>query len=727
MVKSIDGGQTFNIIKGIPHGDNHDLWIDPKDPKRMIGADDGGVNISLDGGETWFAPALPISQFYHVSVDQRVPFHVAGAIQDIGTAQGPSRSLNNKGIRNSEWYGVGGGEAGHVVSDPSDPNIVYAGEYGGIITHYDHRTRQERNVSIYPDDPSGHGAEDMKYRFQWTAPIAISPHNPKVVYHGGNVLFRTEDGGQSWTAISPDLTRNDKTKQQWSGGPITGDNTGVETYCTIFAVAESPLQKDLLWAGTDDGLVHLTRDGGKNWKNVTAAMPGIPEWGTVTMIEPSHFDAGTAYVVVEAHRLDHMKPYLFKTTDFGQTWKRLDAGLPQDIYLHAIREDPLKKDMLYLGTERGVAFSTDGGKTWQSLKLNMPTVAVHDLAVKDNSLVVGTLGRSIWIFDHLSMLREMSPQLTSGPAHLFTIPDAIRWQIQSIWWPPELWTGENPPGQALIYYWLKDAPKSDITIDILDSANQVVNTLSSKLKSPVGYTDNLKEEEETAKKAALPKEAGVQVAAWDLHHRGADMIQGGKEDLGDPSNGPMVLPGTYTVRLNVDGQSFTSAMKVLPDPTVKISEADLKTQVDFLLAVRDDISRLTRSVRQLRTIRLQLASRNELLKDNGGASQLIKDSETLIGKLDTLEAQMHNSKAEVVYDILAFKGGAKLYSRLSGLYDFAANGTGLPPQGQREVYEAEKQGLNQYETELKQLIAGDLSSLNELAGKNDFPTVLATP
>jgi photosystem II stability/assembly factor-like uncharacterized protein len=399
MVKTIDGGKTLELVRGIHHGDHHDAWFDPKNPKRTITANDGGVDISSDGGKTWYAPALPIAQFYHVSADNRVPFSVAGSMQDIGTTQGPSNSLRGGGIRNTDWHGVGGGEAGWVVSDWADPNIVYAGEYGGIFTRYDHRTRQARNVTVFPDDPSGHGAADFKYRFQWTAPIHVSPHDAKVIYHGGNVLFKTTDGGQTWTTISPDLSRNDRTKQQWAGGPITGDNTGVEVYCTIFCVAESPVQKDLVWAGTDDGLVHITRDGGKTWKNLTSALPGIPEWATVSMIEASRHDAGTAYIVVDNHRLDDMKPYLYKTSDFGATWTRLDSSLPRDVYLHAIREDAKDRNLLYLGTERGVNYSMDGGKTWQPLKLNLPTVAVHDLAVKENTLVVGTHGRSIWAYD----------------------------------------------------------------------------------------------------------------------------------------------------------------------------------------------------------------------------------------------------------------------------------------------------------------------------------------
>ena len=306
----------------------------------MIVGNDGGPEVSTDGGETWNAALLPIGQFYHVSADTRTPYHVAGAQQDLGTAQGPSNSLATGGDLSRRLALVGGGEAGHVVSDWSNPDLVYAGEYLGIITRYDHRSRQARVVGAWPDNGSGWAAADMKYRFQWTAPIAISPHDAATVYHGAQVVFRTRNGGQSWEPISPDLTRNDKSKQQWSGGPITGDNTGVETYGTVFAIAESPKQRGLIWAGSDDGLVHVTRDEGRTWTNVTAGLKGIPEFGTISMIEPSRFDAETAFVVVDAHRLDDAAPYLFKTTDLGRTWTRLDAGLARDVYLHVVREDP---------------------------------------------------------------------------------------------------------------------------------------------------------------------------------------------------------------------------------------------------------------------------------------------------------------------------------------------------------------------------------------------------
>ncbi len=727
MLKSIDGGRTFQHVRNIHHGDHHDAWIDPKDPKRMIVAHDGGVDISTDGGANWFLPDLPIGQLYHIAVDNRVPFHVAGALQDIGTAQGPSDSLTRAGIRNTDWHDVGGGEAGWVVSDPSDPNIVYAGEYLGIITRYDHRTGESRNVSAWPENPSGWAGEDMRYRFQWTAPIAISPHDPKVVYHGANVLFRTADGGQTWTAISGDLTRNDKTKEQWSGGPITGDNTGVETYCTIFVVAESPLQAGLIWAGSDDGLVHVTEDGGKTWRNVTAGASGLPDWGTVSMIEPSRFDAKTAYLVVDAHRLDDMRPYLWKTTDLGRSWKRLDAGLPKDIYLHSVREDPAQRGTLYLGTERGVAFSTDDGATWRGLRLGLPTVAVHDLQVKDDHLVLGTHGRSAWILDDLPAIRALkeieAKDVEAKGLYLFPPPDAVRWTLATV--PGLGWAGANPPRGARIYYWLKDEPKDDIKLEVLDASGRVVNTMSSKAPELTGSTEYVEDEKEGLAQLALPKGKGVQRAVWPMIWDGAEMIPNARLDSGYPLIGPAALPGTYTLRLTVDGKTATAPLKVLPDPRSTDTPQDLEAQLGFVLDIRDQITRLTRTVLRLQSVRKQLAARNDLLAKETAAADLIKASTDLITKLDALEAKLQNPKAEISYDVLAMRGGAMLYSRLSPLFDIAKNGDGAPTQGVRDVFAIYKQDLDAQESALNELLAKDLASLNATAAKLGYPTVWA--
>lgn len=731
MLKSIDGGKTFDFVEGLHHGDCHDLWFDPKNPKRIIAASDGGVDVSFDGGETWSFPSLPIGQFYHASVDSRRPFWVAGALQDIGTAQGPSDTLAYTGIRNVDWRGVGGGEAGFVASDTDDPDIIYAGEYGGTITRYDGETGQTRNVSIYPDNPSGHGGEDLLYRFQWTAPIATSPHDPKTIYHGGNILFRTRDAGQTWTAISPDLTRNDKSKQKWSGGPITGDNTGVETYATIFAIAESPVAAGTIWTGSDDGLVQITRDGGAHWDNVTPAVPNFPEWGTVSMIEPSAKDAGTAYLVVDNHRMDDMTPYLWKTTDYGKSWNRLGlggkpgTGLRRDVYLHAVRTDPARPGVLYLATERGVLLSTDDGATWRSLKLNLPTVAVHDLAVSGNSLVVGTHGRSMWILDDTSLLFQLSDEVRKSDLHLFSAPDAVRWTLREGVARQGVWTASNPERGVRVAYWLGKAPKGEVTLEIYTDSGRLVARRSSKAAEPTGSTEYVKDEQDELKGRALGKEQGLNLYSWDLLWDGAEMIPGGILDAGYPAYGPIALPGTYTFKLTVDGQTQSMTGKVAADPRFAGSPADLAAQLDLALQVRDDLTRLTRTVGKLRSIKKQVAARADLVRKDESKADLIKASDAALAKLDALEAKLHNPKATVVYDILAFEGGAQLYSRMAPLFDTIKGGDGAPTQGMREEYAREKADLDRYVAELEGLISGDVASLDKQAQEVGLPGIWA--
>jgi photosystem II stability/assembly factor-like uncharacterized protein len=704
MLKTIDGGKTIVRVRGAHHGDHHDVWIDPKDPKRIIGANDGGVDLTSNGGETWYAPPLPLAQFYHVNVDTSEPYRVHGAMQDLGTASGPSNSLNSEGIRAADWFDVGGGEAGHTDSDTSDPNIVWAGEYLGIITRYDNRTGMARNVSAYPDNGSGKGAEAMRYRFQWTAPILVSPHDPKTVYHGGNVLFRTQDGGQTWTAISGDLTRNDKSKQGWSGGPVTGDNTGAEYYCTIFAIAESPREKGLIWAGSDDGLVHVTRDGGRTWTNVTSNIKGLPDWGTVSIIEASPHDAATAYVVVDAHRLDNMRPYLWKTSDYGKSWKSLSGGLPNDVYLHSVREDPERKGMLYVGTERGVAFSRDDGGTWQQLGLNFPTVAVHDLRVKNGDLVVGTHGRSIWIFDDLTPIREW-PKVSDKPANLFPVRPAIRWELRSGFHDDA--TGQNPPYGAIINYSFKDKVKGDIRLEILDPAGAVIRTYTNKKEEPEWPKDD-PDGGSPDEKPVLSVEPGVHRIAWDLEPQGAKKVWRAKVE-GNPEAAARVPPGAYTARLVAAGATLTTPIEVKADPRVGVPVQDLQAQSLFAKQMQDNLNRLVGMVTQVRSVRDQITVKRQALVGQDKAAEWVKAADAVLARCDAIEGKLHNYKAQVDYDILA--KGAAIHSRMSPLLSNVVQGAGAPTQGMREVAGDLVKALDAVDVEWRSVVTEDLPAL----------------
>lgn len=606
LLVSKDGGRTFATVPGPHHGDHHDVWIDPKNPQRMINANDGGVDLTADGGKTWYAPPLPISQCYHVSADNRTPYRVMACLQDLGSASGPSHSLLGGGIGLGDWYGVGGGEAGYAFADPSDPNIVYAGEYGGIMTRYDHRTGQARNVTVNQVNPSGIDPAKMKYRFQWTAPILISKHDPKTVYHAANVLFRTKDAGQTWDKVSPDLSKNDKQKQQWSGGPITGDNTGVEIYGTIFALAESPKQQGLLWAGTDDGRVHLTRDDCKTWTEVTANLPELPDWGTVSCIEASPHDPGTAYLVVRNYRLDDYRPYVWKTSDFGKTWAKITDGLDPAVHCHAVREDTAKKGLLYLGTERGVMMSPDAGKTWQPLQLNLPTVPVHDLVVKGDDLVVGTHGRSIFILDDLTPVRDTTAATKEKPAHLFPVRPAVKWYVGS-GGPTrgynEYTSGDNPAAGAAVWFHLRDEPKAEVKVEVLDAAGKVIAKAKAKAKpdpksdadkdakdegKSATKPDDDKDEKDDPKDRKLEPAAGLNRWVWDLTHDGAETIAGSPADLGSADQRVPVAPGKYTVRLTVGKETHTQEVRVMPDP--RVTEAAAAREEAAAAAARSGVA-----------------------------------------------------------------------------------------------------------------------------------------
>ena len=727
LLKSIDGGRTFKTHKGPHHPDHHDLWIDPSDPRRMIDSNDGGVDLTSNGGETWQAPALPIAQFYHIHVDNNVPYRIMGTMQDQGTASGPSNSLSSSGITLCDWHTVGGGETGNAVPDPSNPNLVYAGEYGGFISRYDHRSRQVRNVSIYPFDPSGHGGADLKYRFQWTAPIMVSVHPTHILYHAANVLFASQDQGASWQRISPDLTRNDKQKQQWSGGPITGDNTGAEIYDTIFAIAESPKKAGVLWAGSDDGLVHVSRNAGKTWSNVTANIPGIPEWATVVCIEPSPYDAAAAYLVVDAHRLGDNKPYIWKTSDYGKSWASLSAKLPPASYARVVRADPVAPGLIFVGTETEIYFSHDDGQSWESLKLNMPTAAIADLVIKNNDLVVGTSGRSIWILDDLTPIRQWPTKPRDEAlriARLYSPPNTIRWRYHGENYAPEdRIPGENPAKGAIITYYLDKKPKADLKLEIYDAKGTLLRTLSSKKQAPESPEDDPDVPWTIYKPTVLPAEPGFNRSNWDLTQTGPKVIPGAKSDVGVPHQGPLVVPGSYTLKLFVDGTMLTSNVNVLADPRAQVSQGDMVARHAFALEVRSAISKVSGIDIDLRRVRKQLKERVKSWAQLPNGKDSADHAQKLIAKLDALDRRLQNPKAEVTYDILAMKGGAKLYSLLASLYLTATESDGPVTQGMREVYAGLRKDLAVRASEWSACRA-DLARLNKAVAEAGIANVV---
>jgi photosystem II stability/assembly factor-like uncharacterized protein len=717
LYRSTDGGKSFKTLK-TQHGDNHELWIDPTNPKRMIEGNDGGANVSVDGGETWTSEMnQPTAQFYHIAADNEFPFRLYGDQQDNSSIS-ISTAGRAGGVGIEDWNPVGGGESGFIIPDPTDANIVYGGGYDAELTRHDRRTGQSIQITPWPRNTMGWGAANLKYRFQWTAPIMISKFEPHALYFAAQVLFRSLDQGRSWTVISPDLTRNDKSKQQPSGGPLTKDNTSVETYDTIFAVAESPKNKDLIWVGSDDGLVHVTQDGGAHWSNVTPK--GLPDFATVQMIEPDPDNPGTAYVAADRHRLDDFKPYAYRTQDYGKSWTPIAAGLAPDAYLHVIRRDPARPGLLYAGTETGIMMSYDDGSHWQSLQLNLPVVPVHDLLVHGDSLAVATHGRAFWMIDDLSPVRQWAPTIPTETVHLFK-PAVANHTVFGGRAELRYFGAANPPGGALISYTLspqigtprpaKDADKDDdkkdkekekdkpdpleqrISLDILDAGGKVLRHFpeAEDAKSP-GEDDAKAEPEEDeeeggAKPAKLPHLAGFNSFVWDLRTDKALAIKGAPLWAGSVA-GPKVLPGHYQVRLTVDGASQTQPLEILPDPRGTATPDALAKQFELHAAINALLTEVHQAVLDIRATRVKITAAKKAAAGSQ-AAKVASAADALDAKLTEVEEILIQPRSRASEDALNFP--VRLNNMLAALGTLVGSGDAAPTV-QEEAMFAELKG-----------------------------------
>lgn len=699
-----------------PGGDNHDMWIDPGNANRMAVANDNAIAISTTRGRTWNRISLPIAQIYHVTADNRVPYYVYGNKQDGPSYRGPSNSRTGNTIARSEWHSVQGGESGWATPDPVDPNVIWStasgsGSRGGIVIRFDERTRQGQNVEVYPLSTGGHAAEDVKYRFVWDAPFTISPHDHNKVYVGSQFIHMSTNGGRSWQLISPDLTRNDKSHQKMSGG-LTPDNIGVEYGDVVYAIAESRAQAGLIWAGTNDGLVQLTRDGGKTWTNVTKNIPGIPMWGSVRHIEPSRYDAGSAYLIVDGHQENNRDPWVYRTKDFGKTWTLIVNGIAKSplSYAHIIREDPVRRGLLYLGTENSLFVSFDDGDHWTPLQLNLPHAPVYGMVIQEqfNDLVISTYGRGIWILDDLSALQKLTPDVANANAHLYAPRPAYRFtDIEGNFsMNDDPTAGQNPPYGAAINYLLKaahpDTGSNAVSIAILDPAGTVIRGLRGTGKPGLNRVYwNLRNDSTTA----------VRMRTRPSYNAEFEMSRDSTRTAPQMARMSVLMPpATYTVKVTVDGQSYTQPLVVKKDPNQAESDQDLRASTDALLELQNDMNATAKMLDTIERIRIQL-------QRIGGTAEVKSAADALEQKFMSVEGNIVDLRMtgrgqdEVRYPV-------KLGGQLSYLAGDISASDFAPTQSQLEVQKILETTLRDTRAALDKLIQSDLPAFNSIiAGK----------
>ncbi|GAB3790351.1 hypothetical protein GCM10028818_60350 [Spirosoma horti] len=678
--KSSDGGVKFNKTITVPHGDNHDLWIDPADSTRMITSNDGGGAVSVNGGKTWTDENFPTAQLYHITATNDFPYHIAGAQQDNTTVAVASEGWTNQLVKNNsikkgEWgYEVGGGESGYIAQDPKNPDIFYAGSQGALLTRYDRSTGQTRDVQIYPRFFSGEPASALPERWQWTYPIVFSPKDPNRLYACSQHVWVSTNEGQSWEKISPDLTYADTTTLGKSGGVITMDMNGPEIYATVFALAPSYHDVNTIWAGSDDGLIHITRDHGKSWQKITP--PDMPKNTRVSLIEASRHKPGTAYVAAKRYQMDDRAPYLWKTDDYGKTWKKIITGLHATDFAHSIREDITRPGLLYAGMEHGIWVSFNDGDTWQPLQLKLPDTQISDIQVTEKDVVIGTHGRSIYVLDDISPIREFTPDLTKKPVHLFKPYYAVR-RVQP----------------AVFQYYLAKQADS-VKVDILDAAGTVIQSFTgTKPTNPKTGGDDDDDDEPGKPKVKLPTTAaGLNRYEWDLRYPGATYFKGMILWGARPTSGPLALPGQYQVRLTVGTQSFTQPFEIRLDPRLKgVTVADVQEQFKMAMKLRDETSKANDAVIQIRTLKEKLSKQPE-----NPTNQKLKE------QLGVIEENLYQIRNQSGQDPLNFP--IKLNNRLAALWRSIESGDSRPTDGSYKVYEELSGDLTKQLSDLDKLI-----------------------
>jgi photosystem II stability/assembly factor-like uncharacterized protein len=704
FMRSRDGGRTFQGVR-TPHSDHHDLWIDPEDGNRMIVADDGGAQVSFDGGENWSTMNnQPTAQIYRVSTDNSFPYRILGAQQDNSTIRIKSRTAG-AAITDRDWDVTAGSESGYVVADPLNPDIVYGGNYGGYLSRLDHKTGENRAITVWPDNPMGAGADVLKYRFQWNFPIFFSPHNPKRLYTAGNHLFVTENEGQSWQEISPDLTTNDKSKQGSSGGPITKDNTSVEYYSTIFTAMESPVEKDLLWTGSDDGLIHVSRDGGKSWENVTPK--GAPKWIMWNAIDADPFKKGAAYFTGTRYKSDDFAPYIYKTEDYGKSWKLITSGIDKMHFTRVMRADPKRPGLLYAGTEYGMYISFNDGASWKPFQLNLPVVPITDLTIKENDLVVATQGRSFYVLDDLSTIQQMNNNIVNKNLHVFDVKPAYRMQANpfaaSFGTPRN--AGANPPAGVVINYYVKEASDSvKALVTIMDKNRKMIRSFSTDTKEANAKIDVTK---------------GMNQFVWNLQYPEAERIEGMILWNGVPGS-ITAPPGQYYARIRVGQDSVEVPFTVKADPNYKTTQTEYEAQFAFLNQVKEKFNETQKAIKDIRALRTQI---------NGFVSLQGKDvpkevksmSDSINKQLTAIEETLYQTKAKSSQDVLNYP--IRLNDKLSGLYDAANSGNFGPSKQVQDVYADLSSQVDAQLAKLKAIKEKEVPALNELIRQKALPVI----